>query len=889
MASNDSTGGRPKERDFGPSPRHSARSSRQSSLSLPQGQHAPSVPSGLRHSEMPPESPEERSKWEARMEYVDSGHEEHSQPEASTIGGLGHGVTATDAEALPDARTALLKDQKKYKVNEEHGCGEENCTHGTFSPRPKFNRRGYGSFATMNSEDSEEGLGGRYAGGLGDGVGNSGDNAHGLLGDAVTDSLLGPREGNKMSTTQWLARRHGVKNTRLMYLLYYIPCVNWMKQYRWSFLQGDLIAALTMASFYIPMSLSYASNLGHIPPINGLYSFVFNPIVYALLGTCPQMVVGPEAAGSLLTGQVVREAINAGHHSDLDGHHHAQIAGMVTGIAGAIILAAGLCRLGFLDSVLSRPFLRGFISAIGIVILVDQLIPEMGLETAASHSQAGSHGSSLDKILFLVRHGKEAKKLTCAVSFGAFAIVMLLREVKRRLQPRMRWVAYIPDRFIVVVLSAVFAWKFEWDKQGLDILGDIQAKGTPFKAHLPFDRNNFKHVNDAVSTGFLIALLGFFESSVAAKSLGVGNAKTRTVKRDDGKEVEEADGIKNVTVSANRELVALGVANLIGGIFMALPAFGGYGRSKVNASTGGKTPMSSVFLSIISVICVLFLLPYFYYIPKGVLCAMISVVAYSLIEEAPHDLHFFWTIGGYAELVLMMIIFLTTFFWNLKVGIAVGIGLSLLRLLKHSTRPRIQILGRIPGTIEFENAELLPEDVEFVPHCLIVKIPEPLTFANTGSLKDRLKRLEDHGTAAAHPALPKVRRAEHNQNVIFDVHGVTSLDPAAAQVLLEIVQSYIDRGTRVFFCRIPGKRTGVWRLMCRSGIVELCGGERHFRRSVDEALRMSERDNTVDSALNSPRTGTPDIESGSFVTGRSEGFAVQPEHDALGSVTRRPG
>lgn len=223
---------------------------------------------------------------------------------------------------------------------------------------------------------------------------------------------------------------------------------------------------------------------------------------------------------------------------------------------------------------------------------------------------------------------------------------------------------------------------------------------------------------------------------------------------------------------------------------------------------------------------------------------MISVVAYSLIEEAPHDIHFFYKISGYIELTLMFVIFITTFLWNLKIGIAVGIGLSLLRLLRHSTRPRIQILGRVPGTQDFENAELA-DGVEMVPHCLIVKIPEPLTFANTGSLKDRLKRLEDHGTGNAHPALPKVRKKKHNKNVIFDVHGVTYLDPAAAQVLLEIVQAYVERGTRVFFCRVPGKRTEVWRLMNVSGIVELCGGERHFLRSVDEALQATERNSTL--------------------------------------------
>jgi MFS superfamily sulfate permease-like transporter len=211
------------------------------------------------------------------------------------------------------------------------------------------------------------------------------------------------------------------------YLAYYVPIVNWAKQYKWSYFQGDLVAALTMASFYIPMSLSYASNLGHVPPINGMYAFVFNPLVYAFLGTCPQMVVGPEAAGSLLTGEVVRENIDKGKAGDDDHMRNAEIAGIVTFTAGAIIFAAGLCRLGFLDSVLSRPFLRGFISAIGVVIFVDQLIPELGLSHLAEHVGGVSHGSCVDKIIFLLQNFTSAHGLTTAVSLGAFAIIMIFR------------------------------------------------------------------------------------------------------------------------------------------------------------------------------------------------------------------------------------------------------------------------------------------------------------------------------------------------------------------------------------------------------------------------------------------------------------------------------
>jgi MFS superfamily sulfate permease-like transporter len=219
---------------------------------------------------------------------------------------------------------------------------------------------------------------------------------------------------------------------------------------------------------------------------------------------------------------------------------------------------------------------------------------------------------------------------------------------------------------------------------------------------------------------------------------------------------------------------------------------------------------------------------------------MISVVAWSLIEEAPHDILFFIRIRGYTELGLMLIIFAATIFYSLTLGIAIGVGLSLLSVIKHSTRPRIQILGRIPGTNRFENAEDNPDKLEFIEGCLIVKIPEPLTFANTGDLKNRLRRLEIYGTTSAHPALPRVRPPEHNKNIIFDIHGVTGLDGSGTQVLEEIVRGYRDRGVRVFFSRGPSEGSPIYELFRRSGILEICGGESHFVSDVGEALRLTE-------------------------------------------------
>jgi hypothetical protein len=319
------------------------------------------------------------------------------------------GIIEIDLE--PTVRTRLLNQQNWDNFSRAHA---RPAAHGN-----------YGSFA--GSIHSEQSFGGAFPGIRETAEGDAPDAVHALLGDGFADGVVNKVNGQKMSTTRWLAERHGIKDKRMMYLKYYIPVLNWTQQYKWRYFKGDLIAAITMASFYIPMSLSYASNLAHLPPVHGLYSFALNPLIYALLGTCPQMIVGPEAPGSLLIGEIVRENIKKGTTHDNDGRRNAEIAGIVTCMAGAFILIAGFFRLGFLDNVLSRPFLRGFISAIGVVIFVDQLIPQMGLARLAADQV--SHGSCLDKVVFLFRNLGRAHGLTCAMSFTAFFIIVFFRYV----------------------------------------------------------------------------------------------------------------------------------------------------------------------------------------------------------------------------------------------------------------------------------------------------------------------------------------------------------------------------------------------------------------------------------------------------------------------------
>lgn len=495
-------------------------------------------------------------------------------------------------ENMPDPTPRTPTDEYSETTSLLHHepAHEGPCNHGTFSPRasspPGSNRESFEGDGEGDSTSME---------------GSASLTSEGYTKQGRNKTFADRFRSKKMKTSDALAEQHGVKTSTFGYLSYYVPCLIWMRQYRWSWLKGDLTSAITLASMYVPMALSYAENLAHVPPINGLYSFVFNPLVYALLGSCPQMIVGPEAAGSLLTGSIVKTSIDLGKGEDEDAILQAKVAGVAVGMAGATVFLMGLLRLGFVDSVLSRPFLRGFISAIGVVIFIDQMIPVLGLHNKAKETAGVTHGSTVEKLTFLVTHLGDAHQLSAIVGVVSFVVIMLLREVKRRLQPRYPPVAYFPDRLLVIVVSALLAWKLQWEPQGVDLLGKVEAaSGQFFKFRNPFQLSHMKHIRDAMGTSFLIGMLGFFESSVAAKSLG-------------GDEV-----ISGMQISPNRELIALGTANLVGACFMAIPAFGGYGRSKVNKSTGGKSPMSSILLSVITVFCIMFLLPWFYFLPVSI-------------------------------------------------------------------------------------------------------------------------------------------------------------------------------------------------------------------------------------------------------------------------------
>lgn len=347
-----------------------------------------------------------------------SGDHRPAQPSALRRSHRPSGAVRTSQDPEADESTPLVDPDFPEECRHHSHAHGGRCSHGTFSPRPE-------SPLTLSTRLTDEE--GSNTPETGTTIAVLDDAITGIVGHDNWKRWLGKgMRTRKMGQSRQLAEQAGFRDTPLMYLSYYIPFLNWIRQYKLSYAKGDFVAACTLASIYMPMALSLAANLAHVPPIHGLYAFVFNPLIYAFLGSCPQMVVGPEAAGSLLIGTIVKTSVDSGDDSEDNGLMHAQVCGVAAGIAGATVLIAGLTRLGFMDSVLSRPFLRGFISAIGFVIAVDQLIPEMGLGDLADEKGV-SHGSSIDKIAFMINNAGQTHKLTFILAAVSFVVIMIGR------------------------------------------------------------------------------------------------------------------------------------------------------------------------------------------------------------------------------------------------------------------------------------------------------------------------------------------------------------------------------------------------------------------------------------------------------------------------------
>lgn len=258
------------------------------------------------------------------------------------------------------------------------------------------------------------------------------------------------------------------------------------------------------------------------------------------------MSVGPEATLSLLVGSSIAQL------NSEDGDHVDPLAWacLMTVFVGIFTFLLGIFRLGFLDSLMSRALLRGFISGVGLVVALQQGIILLGLVKLGEESGLTEASSSVARLIFLLKNIRYSHVLTTSVSAVSVAFLVMARVTKSKLA-KFKWFQLLPEVLLVVIISSLLTYFFDWENKGLAILGKINSKGIPLPSIPSFPES--KHMKDMLITAAMISIIGFVESVVIAKTYSSRH---------------------NYSVSANRELVALGVANIVSGLFQGIPAFG---------------------------------------------------------------------------------------------------------------------------------------------------------------------------------------------------------------------------------------------------------------------------------------------------------------------------
>ncbi|KZV89429.1 hypothetical protein EXIGLDRAFT_711159 [Exidia glandulosa HHB12029] len=571
---------------------------------------------------------------------------------------------------------------------------------------------------------------------------------------------------------------------------YYVPGISWIPNYSISYLLGDVLSGLTVGCILIPQSISYATSLAHLNPLTGLYSAAIPALVYSVLGSSRHLNVAPEAAVSLLVGQAVNAILT--DYPDISHDLRTAIAIAVSTIitfqVGLISFVLGFFRMGFIDVVLSRALLRGFITAVGVVITIEQLIPMLGL-VELEHQL--NPESTWDKFLFILESVPHIHESTALIAFTALGALYFF------------WVRYIPEVLLVVIMSTLMSEELDWAGDGVAVLGSIPiTHGKHFFA-FPFIKRNMRFVKSTTSTAILIAVIGFLDSIVAAK---------QTAARF------------GYSVSPNRELVALGAGNLVASFIPGtLPAYGSITRTRLNADIGARSQMTSIVCSGVIVFAIYWLLPALYFLPKCVLASIICLVVYSILAEAPHDVVFYWRMRAWIDFGLMLLTFFSTVIWSVEVGILVSVTVSLLLVVHKSGKTRMTILGRIPGTDRWKPLNEDPDAAEDWPGVLIVRLKESLDFANTGRLKDRLRRLELYGPGKSHPSESPTR--EQATILVFHLADVEKVDASAVQIFQELLTEYQSRDVDLYMTHV---HAAVREAFERGGIVRLLGEDRFF-------------------------------------------------------------
>ncbi|XP_050537914.1 sodium-independent sulfate anion transporter-like [Daktulosphaira vitifoliae] len=475
-----------------------------------------------------------------------------------------------------------------------------------------------------------------------------------------------PRKDNNDSTVLPICSDtiHRCCTKKLLYKR--LPILQWLPKYSITDHGiSDLVAGITVGLTVIPQAIAFASVAG-VPPQIGLYSSFMACFVYTIFGSCKDPAIGPTAIMAIMT----RENIHG------MGPEFAVLLAFITGI---IQLIMGFAQLGFLIDFISGPVSAGFTSAAAIVIATSQMKDLLGINIKSS-SFIGVWDQLANRI-GEISTGDATLGITCMI------VLLLLRKMKdiqigpsdtkekstaQRVMLSAIWLISTARNIIVVVFCAILGYFYEKNGNLPFKLSSNVEPGLP-KFQVPAFETTYKNetytfidMASKLGSGILVVpLLSILENISLAKFFA------------DGK-----------TVDATQEMLALGVSNLVSSFVGSMPVSGALSRGAVNNASGVKTTFGGIYTGIIVIVALQFFTPYFVYIPKAALAAVIIAAVVFMVEL--HVIKPMWRTKK-IDLIPAFATFLCSLMIRLEVGIVVGIAINVIILLYTLARPRVNI------------------------------------------------------------------------------------------------------------------------------------------------------------------------------------------------------
>ncbi len=539
------------------------------------------------------------------------------------------------------------------------------------------------------------------------------------------------------------------------------PGLATLLHYPRSFLRSDLVAGVTVGAVAVPSSLAMAELAG-LPVVYGLYGTFLPLAVYGLLCTSRQHVIGPDSTLAALTAVTVGPmAIVAGK---VDPARYVALASALALAMGALLFVAGLLRLGFVADFFGKPVLLGYINGVALIVIASQLGKLLGIKVGARDFFA-ILGEIVPKL-------GEANGPTVVLSAGLLATAVVVK----------RFLPAVPPSLVVLVVALVVAAVVDLDAKGIADVGHVNGGLPPFGLpHVGAD-----DVVDLLLPAGAFALVAFADLV----------ATVRTFASKHGYEID-----------ANRELNALGAANLMGGLTSAFPVSSSNSRSAVNDSSGAKSQVAVVVAAAVVGLFLVFAMPLIEPLPTAALGVIIVVAAAGLI-----NVRSIWSLRHIrpAEVGLALVAFGGVLVFGVLGGVVVAISLSIGVFLYRSARPHDAVLGLVEDVDGYHDIEQF-QNAQTVPGLLVYRFDAPPFFVNAEYLRRRVLTLADS--------------TEDVSWLVLNAEAWTFLDATAIDALAQLHAELEVRGVTLCIARLKGREREIFD---ETGLTTRIGAGRFF-------------------------------------------------------------